>query len=292
MSNERSVLRVGCSRLAAVFGAHPFVTPYRLWAEMTGRVPPNRGVYAFAGQLYEDAVRAAYLEQHPHVSWDGSRADYRDEPLIHPTAPLSGHPDGILSRPNGTRTVADTKWFVARGMSGTRQIPAYVEYQLRGYMALTDTDSAECIVIWSAIEDGDGIADIELGTHVYHRDGELEQWLLARLCAWHHECIMDDVAPPATGDDVPLLMKLPAKPDIVELSSESAEHWEGLVGAREVCREARAIERVNQRIAASHEAELRQAMGSAHKARIAGTDMTIERRVTKCRDRLILTRIG
>ena len=48
--NERA--GIGCSHLAALFNAHEFLTGYKLWAILTGRMEPERGRYTAAGHLY------------------------------------------------------------------------------------------------------------------------------------------------------------------------------------------------------------------------------------------------
>ncbi len=54
---------LGASDMAAVMGVSPYRTPYQLWAEKTGAVPPQKvGAAANRGVLLEDAV-GAYYEQ-------------------------------------------------------------------------------------------------------------------------------------------------------------------------------------------------------------------------------------
>lgn len=281
---------IGCSRLAAVFNAHPFVSAYRLWAELTCRIEPQRGIYTVGGNLYESVVRAAYLEDRPGVTWDGSRADYRDEPLVHEWAPLSGHPDGIITRGSSRRTVGDTKWFVARGLSGTREVPAYVEYQLRGYMALTGCETGECIVVWSMEEDGNEVCNVELAVSAYSRDLEIEEFLLRSTSEWYEAHVVADVAPEATARDLDILRKADANDgEAVLLSAEwtdSVLEWMMLLRA---LKDARRVVREVQAEAQAIESRLRQAMGSALRARVPQTDIVIERRITKCRDILRFT---
>lgn len=54
---------LGASDMGAVMGVSPYKTPYQLWAEKTGAVPPQKvGAAANRGVLLEDAV-GAYYEQ-------------------------------------------------------------------------------------------------------------------------------------------------------------------------------------------------------------------------------------
>lgn len=278
-------MSLGCSQLAAVFGAHPFLTPYSLWARLTGRIPEDRGIYTAAGHLYEQAIRGAYLAGHPGYRWDGSRADYDAEPLLHRDVPLHGHPDGIITTAGEARWAADAKCYLARGLSGSRQVPAYVEYQLRGYMALLDVEYAQCVACWSLTEFGGRVAEMEITEHLYERDREIEEWLLSSLRQWWAEHVEADRPPVAGKRDLPALKSQRVESGIeVVLRPYLAPVVAKLATQREMAREHESHARAARSRAKPYEATIRQAMGAAERA--ACGEYLIERRVTKRGDTL------
>ena len=281
-------VRVGCSQLAAVFGAHPFLSPYGLWARLTGRVPPKRGIYTAAGHLYESVVRSAYLERHSGWSWDGSRADYSSEPLVHDTAPLSGHPDGIITTSGGRSWVADAKYYLARGLSKSRELPAYCEYQVRGYMALLGLEAAQIVAVWSLVEAGGNVAEVEMTEHVYERDMEIEDWMLRSLTEWYNVHVVGDRAPVAGAHDIDDLEKTECKGESIELAAEYADKVATLsalsVERAAHAKRARALEPDIKDL----QAELRQALGEHTTATIKNSERVIERRITEHTDRIVI----
>ena len=266
--NERA--GVGCSQLAAIFDAHEFLTSYKLWAILTGRMEPERGRYTAAGHLYEPAIRDYYLETHPGRNWDGSRADYHDAPLWHATAPLSGHPDGVITTASGARWVGDVKIYVLRGMR-TSTIPVYVEYQMRGYMSLLDCSAAQVVVCWGLSEDGSGkVYEPDVEEILITRDLDIERWMIDRLGEWWERHVVGDVAPVAVAADVPVMRRSSTVEgkhvvlDDHELVG-AAERFEQSVG---LARESDRLARAHRADSRPHEAILRQALGDAASATV------------------------
>ncbi len=261
---------VGCSQLAAIFDAHEFVTSYKLWAILTGRMEPERGRYTAAGHLYEPAIRDYYLKTHPGRTWDGSRADFHESPLWHPTAPLSGHPDGVITTSGGARWVGDVKIYVLRGIR-TSTIPVYVEYQMRAYMSLLDCSAAQLVVCWGLSEDGSGkVYDPDVEEILITRDFDIERWMLAKLDEWWERHVVGDVAPAAVAADVSVLRRSPAVEGkhVVLDEHTLVDAAESFQRAIELARESERLARDYRANARPHEAILRQALGDAASATV------------------------
>ncbi|NYU01068.1 YqaJ viral recombinase family protein, partial len=84
---------------AAVLGAHPYTSPYQLWAEKTGRrSPDDEETEAMErGNLLEPVAVAMVRKRHPEweVLYENDRAYYRDQVLR-----IGATPDAFLRRPD------------------------------------------------------------------------------------------------------------------------------------------------------------------------------------------------
>lgn len=90
---------VTASVAAAVLGAHPYTTPYQLWAEKTGRASPDEEETEAMerGNLLEPVAVAMIRKRHPDwtVTYENDRAYYRD-----PERRIGATPDAFLERPD------------------------------------------------------------------------------------------------------------------------------------------------------------------------------------------------
>ncbi|ESY88351.1 endonuclease [Mesorhizobium sp. LNHC220B00] len=94
---------VTASVAAAVLGAHPYTTPYQLWAEKTGRLSPDdeETEAMERGNLMEPVVVAMIRKRFPEwtVTYENDRAYYRD-----PARRIGATPDAFLHRPDRAGT--------------------------------------------------------------------------------------------------------------------------------------------------------------------------------------------
>ncbi|MER8616025.1 YqaJ viral recombinase family protein [Mesorhizobium sp. M1409] len=94
---------VTASVAAAVLGAHPYTTPYQLWAEKTGRLSPDdeETEAMERGNLMEPVVVAMIRKRFPEwtVTYENDRAYYRN-----PETRIGATPDAFLHRPDRAGT--------------------------------------------------------------------------------------------------------------------------------------------------------------------------------------------
>lgn len=90
---------ITASVAAALLGAHPYATPYGLWAEKTGRATPDieESDAMERGNLMEPVVVEMLRKRHPDwtVLYANDRAYYRD-----PAKRIGATPDAFLERPD------------------------------------------------------------------------------------------------------------------------------------------------------------------------------------------------
>ncbi len=90
---------VTASVASALLGAHPYTTPYSLWAEKTGRLSPDTEETEAMerGNLMEPVVVAMIRKRHPDwsVTYENDRAYYRD-----PALRIGATPDAFLAHPD------------------------------------------------------------------------------------------------------------------------------------------------------------------------------------------------
>lgn len=145
---------VSCSELGALFECDPRLTLRGLYLRKTSEQPERVAPgYMLAGRWYEPAIRQWYLDRHPGYAWDAQHADYTTAPLR--KGNLSGHPDGIVTTPNGARWIAEAKLAL---MPGQRWygVPLWYQWQVQGYMALTGLQAA-VVVQCVELEERNGV---------------------------------------------------------------------------------------------------------------------------------------
>lgn len=90
---------VTASVAAAVLGAHPYMTPFALWAEKTGRLSPDEEETEAMerGTLLEPVVVEMIRRRQPtwSVTYENDRAYYRD-----PELRIGATPDAFIDRPD------------------------------------------------------------------------------------------------------------------------------------------------------------------------------------------------
>lgn len=128
---------VTASVAAALLDAHPYTTPYSLWAEKTGRLSPDdeETEAMERGNLMEPVAVAMVRKRHPDwtVVYENDRAYYRD-----PEKRIGATPDAFLDRPD-------------RFGTGNMQIKSASEEAFEKYWL--DHDTGEVIPpLWIAVQ--------------------------------------------------------------------------------------------------------------------------------------------
>lgn len=128
---------VTASVAASLLGAHPYTTPYQLWAEKTGRLSPDdeETEAMERGNLLEPVAVAMVRKRHPEwtVTYENDRAYYRDGVLR-----IGATPDAFMERPD-------------RFGTGNMQIKSASEDAFNQYWL--DADTGEVIPpTWIAVQ--------------------------------------------------------------------------------------------------------------------------------------------
>jgi putative phage-type endonuclease len=190
---------IGGSDLAAILGLSKWRSPYQVWLEKTGRhhsdestLPMRWGTYA------EEFVAREYAER------TGRGVQRYNAMLRHPEAPLIGHIDRLVI-PEGAKTAShkgqirtsiglecktvsafaagrDSEW----GPEGTDQVPGQYLVQCAAYLALTGCQQWDLAAL---------IGNAEFRVYHFHRDMDLEGYLLEESSRWWRDHVIADVPP-------------------------------------------------------------------------------------------------
>ena len=190
---------IGGSDLAAILGLSKWRSPYQVWLEKTGRhhsdestLPMRWGTYA------EEFVAKEYAER------TGRGVQRYNAMLRHKEAPLIGHIDRLVI-PEGAKTAShkgqirtsiglecktvsafaagrDSEW----GPEGTDQVPGQYLVQCAAYLALTGCQQWDLAAL---------IGNHDFRIYHFHRDPELEIYLLEESSRWWRDHVIADVPP-------------------------------------------------------------------------------------------------
>jgi len=190
---------LGASDMGAVLGLDPYRTPFQVWQEKTGRIPPFDGNLATrTGAWLEEFIAQEYCRE------TGQRVQRWTACLRHPTAPLLAHPDRLVIPAgqyrahirNQVRTDkgleckhtsvyaagAQSEW----GAAGSDQIPARFLLQCAQNMALANVPHWDLAVL---------IGNGEFRVYHLHRDAELEDLLIEEGSRWWRDHVVADIPP-------------------------------------------------------------------------------------------------
>jgi putative phage-type endonuclease len=156
--HEQRRAGIGGSDVAALLGISKWKTPFQLYQEKRGELPPQEDNEAmYWGRMLEPVVRQAYEEK------TGKRVTVPDSIIKHPDHPfMLANLDGLTD----DRRVLEIK--TARsgsdwGEPGTDEIPTYYLTQLQHYLCVTGLQLADVAVLI-------GSADFR----IYHVQADLE----------------------------------------------------------------------------------------------------------------------
>jgi putative phage-type endonuclease len=179
---------IGASDAPAIIGLNPHSTPYKLWCELTGKVPRKEATYAMrAGLLLEPLVADAVVEATgaelaPLAPW----TVYRHDELPW----LSATPDRLLKDPAGLRllqlkTTHDRE-------AWEYEAPRHVQVQVQIEIACSKIMAATA----AALIDLRQLAYYQIEPH--HR---FIDWALERLAKFYERNVLRDIPPEITADD-------------------------------------------------------------------------------------------
>lgn len=176
------------TRIAAIAGVHPYLTPVGAWREIVGLAPPKPDSPAMArGRKREPTIAAAYAAATGRTVTPGGAR-------IHPRYPWAGGTlDFLATREDEPARVVEIKTtsrWADYGEPGTDQVPPHVLCQVAWYLALTDLDV------------GDVAVEIARAPHVVytvHRDQAFERNLLDIAAGFHSRYVVTGIEPGSEG---------------------------------------------------------------------------------------------
>ena len=272
---------IGGSEIAALFGAHPWLTPYHLWALKTGRMEPGPDtVAAHRGRKLEAFVLSDFASDHPEwaitpnpVPGGGRFYRFRDRPQ-------SATPDGFAIRteymaegsvPRGglayrgvcqVKTVNGADFARDWMATGTAVAPAHIAIQVQAEMAVTGTPFALLLALC-----------VGYGYEVHAIEIERDEAVIATIAEvidefWPY--VERDLIPPLNFDrDLPAIKAVHRASgrdpdDVVDLGDNRA-----VIHACEVLADVRHDLKLLEAEKDRHEAFIRATLGD-HTAAIAG----------------------
>jgi putative phage-type endonuclease len=190
---------IGGSDLAAILGLSKWRSPYQVWLEKTGRSQPQAATLAMRYGIHNEGFVAKEYE-----AATGRKVERYTKMLRHPEAPLIGHIDRLVipegakrasykqeirtdrglecKAVNGFNLGRDSEW----GPEGTDQVPAQYLVQCAAYLALTGCQHWDLAAL---------IGNAEFRIYHFHRDMDLEGYLLEESSRWWRDHVIADVPP-------------------------------------------------------------------------------------------------
>jgi predicted phage-related endonuclease len=185
MNPDLRRMAIGGSEVGAIFGCHPFLDRFGLWArkkrrdEVPDREPSLRMI---AGKFFEEAILKLYAYKTKRD------VEYFDKTLTDPQRPWMVYtPDGLV---RGEKRGVDAKlvsWDQRRYWGyDSGEVPEYIQLQAYYYMAAMDYP------VWDiAAMIGDELRVIP----VERLDADAERAMLMRVWEWHQRFIIGDERP-------------------------------------------------------------------------------------------------
>jgi putative phage-type endonuclease len=183
---------IHASDVGPILGISPFSTPYKVWREKTGEIPPPReNRWMKLGQKMEPIVAEDYEEA------TGYKCSMPSGLLTIPDVPLAGTPDRFVDA-HGVPMILEIKtaWTprsqAAWGEEGTGMVPPHYAAQALAYMALASHalnvpyDRADFAVLMGGITK----------FYTVRRDEENEKAILEYLHRWWNRHVVKGDPPP------------------------------------------------------------------------------------------------
>lgn len=250
---------LGGSDVAAACGLSPYVTPYQLWLEKTGRVEPHHDEAAVErmrwGTLLEPLLLGEFDARHPELVVKRSAGTYADD-----TNPwMRANVDGIAYHVDGGMAgIVECKTGNHRQVKhwDDEQVPTHYVAQSQWYAYLLGAPRIYVVALLDTSSYVERVLD---------RDDDLIGDLVV-LATEFWRCVENDTPPPVDGSDATrdALARWVAEPgSVVELDRV----WRKKIDhRRQIDTEITALNTVRDEI----DNELRAAMGAAEEACIDG----------------------
>ena len=171
---------INASEAAALFGPdiHPYLTPYKLWAEKSSKLPQVDNPVLRRGRLFEPVVVSILREDHPDWEINKTQVYFWDDdtrigctPDVDATRPDVGYGSGIIQIKTVGQFAFKRRW---HDENGEIAVPTWVAVQASIEAYLTGATWAGV----AALKLGDGgievlYIDIPLKPHLIHRIEDL-----------------------------------------------------------------------------------------------------------------------
>lgn len=182
---------IGGSDIGAILGMSTWGTPYSVWLEKTGAVPPKEETPAMHfGRVLEQAIAEMYMNR------VGRRLTKIEDSIPHPLYPECRCTPDYVDLENPETPILSIKYapysYGKWGEEGTDDIPKPYLLQSLWEMEIFNRASSDVAVSF-------GKPEYKL-YHVY-RDVELGAWLIEQGRAWWKTHIIDGVEPLIDGSD-------------------------------------------------------------------------------------------
>ena len=172
---------IGGSDAAAAINMNPYRSPYDLWQEKLGLVPPFEGNEATLwGKLHEPVIRQQYAER------TGNVVRLPEGVIKHPTIPFAAvHPDGIVPESKRLYEGKTARYSDGWGQDGTDEVPQHYLIQCQHGMGCLGYDVTDLAVL---------IGGSELRIYTIEADKELQALIFAQEAKFW-DCVRHNIPP-------------------------------------------------------------------------------------------------
>jgi len=230
---RRRKQNVNASEVAALFGpdVHPYLTPFKLWALKSGKVPdPAENSAMRRGKLFEPVVLELLREDHPDWKLNKTQGYYwDDETRIGCTPDVDGtRPDvygyGIVQIKTVNFYAWDKRW---HDEDHNIAVPTWVAIQASVEAYLTGSTWAGAAAFWTGNDELEVVyVEVPLKPHLIHRIEDLVGDFWRRVAE-------NDPYPPDFGQDRKLVLDLYTQGKASALDLTGDEDFRNLLVRRE-----------------------------------------------------------
>lgn len=218
---------IGGSEAAALFGVHPWLSPYTLWAQKTGQLTePDTGneEAKFWGNVLEAPIRDAYAAKTGRIVRDGVTM------ATHPEAPcMVANTDGTVIREDGAVGVYEGKTtilFSATAKDWDDGVPLFYQVQVQHYLAVLASKGYE----WASAAVFIQGRRTPLIWHDIDPDPDFQAVLIEREREWWERHVVGGAPPEVDGSRSTLstlrsLHPREQRAKIVDLGESQAALW-------------------------------------------------------------------
>ena len=218
---------LGGSDVAALFGVHPWESPYSLWLDKTGQTPLDAredDVRLEVGKELEPLTRRLYMRETGRFVVPGGNEVLFDKECPWLCGSLDGRVDSDDNSPSVGTGVFEgkTAMVFVKGAWDKGQIPLYIQIQVQTYMAVTGYTwgSVACLVLGA--KEPLIIRDVA-------RNNKFIAALRAKASEFWERYVLSGEAPPVDGSAATTRALKALYPEdtgqVVTLSDKAATAW-------------------------------------------------------------------